>query len=79
MLVRGLIVLCPPKLILSLKVTGGRKRTADYLAYLEKLVLLFGGLTKLLDMSTHVPKVKEFFPWKKLLRKQNSKNVIVKL
>ena len=33
--------------------------TADYLLSLKKLVWLFGGLRKLLDMSTSVPKVKE--------------------
>ena len=61
MLISGLLFLCLHKLIFSLKNLGGRKRIADYLGSLKKLVRLFGVLEmrKLLDMSTPVLKVKE--------------------
>ena len=48
----------PPKNLTSIKKFGW---AADYLGSLKNFVLLFGGLKKLLDMSSAVPKIKGFF------------------
>ena len=44
---------------------------------LKTLVWLFWGLRKLLDMSTLVPKVKEFSPGKKLCQFDNTRDMII--
>ena len=58
----GLIFLCLPKIKVSLKFSGGRKRTASYSGSLKTLVVFFGDLRKLLYVSTFHPQGIEFLP-----------------
>ena len=51
-----------PKIYVWSENSGRPKRTADHLGSLKKSAWLFGGLRKLLDISSPVPKVKESPP-----------------
>ena len=56
-IIRGLTFPCSLTIIFSLKIFGGMR--AAYLGSLKSLVWLFGGLRKLIDMSTLILKVIE--------------------